>query len=137
MRIFLDANILFSAAKSAGAVRALVSRLLAARHECWVDGYVAEEARRNILAKDPKHLPELDRLIARLRLSSAVPDVARAKSWRGIAEKDRPVVAAAAALGCDILVTGDRSHFGTLYGRSLAGMTIHSPRSLYEHLFGS
>jgi len=38
MRIFLDANVLFSAAKSDGAVRSLVTLLLAAQHECWVDG---------------------------------------------------------------------------------------------------
>lgn len=134
MRIFLDANILFSAAKSDGAVRSLVTRLLANRHECWVDGYVTEEARRNILAKAPKSLPELERLISRLRFSLSVPDIARAKAFRDVAEKDQPVLAAAAALGCDILVTGDQSHFGLLYGRSLAGVTIHSPRSLFEHL---
>jgi len=38
MRIFLDANILFSAAKSDGAVCSLVTLLLAGQHECWVDG---------------------------------------------------------------------------------------------------
>ena len=37
MRVFLDANILFSAAKSDGAVRALVKLLLERGHECWVD----------------------------------------------------------------------------------------------------
>ena len=46
MRIFLDANILFSAAKSDGAVRRLLHRLLEGGHECHVDGYVVEEARR-------------------------------------------------------------------------------------------
>jgi predicted nucleic acid-binding protein len=136
MRIFLDANILFSAAKSDGAVRSLVTLLLAAKHECWVDGYVAEEARRNILAKAPDSVSELERQIARLRLSVSAPDAARAKACSSLAEKDQPVLAAAAALGCEILVTGDRSHFGSLYGRSLAGVMIHSPRSLYEHLFG-
>jgi len=135
MRIFLDANILFSAAKSDGGVRSLLTRLLATPHECWVDGYVAEEARRNILAKAPKSLPELDRLLAQLHVTLSVPDVRRVKAFRGLAEKDQPVLAAAAALGCEILVTGDRSHFGRFYGRSLAGVTIHSPRSLFEHLF--
>jgi predicted nucleic acid-binding protein len=137
MRIFLDANILFSAAKSDGAVRSLVARLLATPHECWVDGYVAEEARRNILAKAPQCLPELDRLLAQLHVIRSVPDMARVKAFHGLAEKDQPVLAAAAALGCEILVTGDRSHFGRFYGRALAGVTIHSPRSLFEHLYRS
>ena len=44
MRLFLDANILFSAAKSDGAVRRLLELLLARGHACWVDGYVVEEA---------------------------------------------------------------------------------------------
>jgi len=137
MRIFLDANILYSAAKSDGAVRSLVTLLLAAKHDCWVDGYVAEEARRNIRAKAPDSLAELDRQIAQLRLSTSAPEAAPAQAFGGLAEKDRPVLAAAAALGCEMLLTGDRSHFGPFYGRSLGGVAIHSPRSLFEHLFGS
>jgi hypothetical protein len=50
MRIFLDANILFSAAKSDGAVRAMPCLLLEAGHERF-DDYVLAEARRNLSAK--------------------------------------------------------------------------------------
>jgi len=32
------------------------------------------------------------------------------------------------------LVTGDRTHFGALYGRTIHGVTIHSPRTLAEAL---
>jgi len=49
-------------------------------------------------------------------------------------EKDRPVLAAAIRHGCAALVTGDRSHFGALYGRTIRGVRIHSPRSLAEEL---
>lgn len=35
-------------------------------------------------------------------------------------------------LGCDALVTGDRTHFGSFYGKTLGGVKIHSPRSLAE-----
>jgi hypothetical protein len=48
--------------------------------------------------------------------------------------KDRPVLAAAILDACDALVTGDRSHFGSLYGRTIHGVAIHSPRSLAEAL---
>jgi hypothetical protein len=41
----LDANILFSAAKSNGAIRHLLALLREAGHECWVDGFAVEEAR--------------------------------------------------------------------------------------------
>ena len=133
MRIFLDANILFSAVKSDGAVHAFVAMLLDVGHECWVDGYVVDEARRNIMAKAPARLPHLDGLVSRLRMSVVAPAAARAEV-DGRPEKDRLVLAAAVALECDALVTGDRAHFGKFYGRLLAGVMIHSPRSLYDHL---
>jgi predicted nucleic acid-binding protein len=134
MRIFLDANILFSAAKSDGAIHALVARLRAAKHECWVDGHVVDEARRNILAKAPDRLPRLEDVIARLNVSTVAAAIVPA-DVRGLPEQDRLVVAAAVALNCDALVTGDRTHFGPLYGRRVAGVRIHSPRSLYVALF--
>ncbi|MEO8717286.1 MAG: hypothetical protein ABI423_03595 [Burkholderiales bacterium] len=49
--------------------------------------------------------------------------------------KDQPVLAAAIRHGCDALVTGDRSHFGALYGKTFSGVRVHSPRSLAEALF--
>ena len=55
MRVFLDANILFSAAKSDGAVRHLLRLLLERGHECWADAYVVSEAQRNLSAKGPRH----------------------------------------------------------------------------------
>jgi predicted nucleic acid-binding protein len=134
MRIFLDANILFSAAKTDGAIHALVARLRAAKHECWVDGHVVDEARRNIIAKTPERLPQFEDVIARVNVSTVVAAIAPAET-RGLPDQDRLVVAAAAALNCDALVTGDRTHFGRLYGRRVAGVRIYSPRSLYAALF--
>ena len=101
MRIFLDANILFSAVKSDGAVHAFVAMLLDAGHECWVDGYVVDEARRNIMAKAPGRLPHLDGLVSRVRMSAVAPAAARAEV-HGLPEKDRLVLAAAIALGLNI-----------------------------------
>lgn len=134
MRIFLDANILFSAVKSDGAVHAFVAMLLDGGHECWVDGYVVDEARRNIMAKAPGRLPHLDGLVSCVRMSVVAPAAARAEV-HGLPEKDRLVLAAAVAVKCNALVTGDRAHFGKFFGRLLAGVMIHSPRSLYNHLF--
>jgi len=71
MRVFLDANILFSAVKSDGAVRELLRLLLDSGHECWIDDYVVIEARRNLTAKEPNALAELDTLLKRLRSSPA------------------------------------------------------------------
>jgi hypothetical protein len=138
MRIFLDANILFSAAKSDGAVRELLERLAAAGHECWADAYVVEEARRNLDAKAPGGPAALEKLLPRLRLAGAHPapgaPPAASEVAPQLAEKDWPVLAAAIRLRCDALVTGDRSHFGHLYGRKPGGVAVHSPRSLAEWL---
>jgi predicted nucleic acid-binding protein len=134
MRIFLDANILFSAAKSDGAVRLLLERLLKAGHECCVDGYVTEESRRNLAAKSPEGPAALATLLTRLHRESAQHADAALEGTLPLPEKDRPVLAAAIRHGCAALVTGDKSHFGPLYGKTVRGVAIHSPRSLAEAL---
>lgn len=136
MRVFLDANILFSAAKSDGAVRELLRLLLGSGHECWVDDYVVIEARRNLTAKAPDALIAFEALLKRLRISPAQAPGPALKLVNWLPEKDRTVLAAAMRLRCDALVTGDRTHFGPGYGNLFDGVTIHSPRSLAEQLFG-
>jgi predicted nucleic acid-binding protein len=136
MRIFLDANILFSAAKSDGAARLLLDLLRRAGHECCVDGYVTEEARRNLAAKAPGSLADLDTLLSHLRTAGVQHADAELEASLPLPDKDRPVLAAAIRHGCAALVTGDRSHFGSLYGKTLHGVVIHSPRSLAQALLG-
>lgn len=134
MRVFLDANVLFSAAKTDGAIRGLLPQLRGAGHELCADGYVLEEARRNLVAKAPECLPILDTIVAKIRVAEADPTDADQDFSANLPEKDRPVLAAAIRLGCEALVTGDRTHFGTLYGTTIAGVAIHSPRSLADAL---
>ena len=136
MRVFLDANILFSAAKSDGAVRALVSLLCDRGHECWVDAYVVAEARRNLASKGPQAVQVLQALLGRLQIAPAALVTGTAVELDWLPPKDRPVLAAAIRLGCDALVTGDRKHFGSAYGQQVGGVTIHSPRSLAEAVLG-
>jgi len=138
VRVFLDANVLFSAARSNGAIRELLALLFETGHAAVVDGFVVEEARRNLMlpAKGggPTALAALAEIVARLEVAPVrAHDLARAE-LAGIAEKDRPVLAAAIALHCDALVTGDRTHFGSLWGRTHAGVAILSPRLLAERL---
>jgi predicted nucleic acid-binding protein len=133
MRIFLDANILFSAAKSDGAVRQLLSILGKAGHELRSDGYVIEEARRNLSLKSPHSLAMLEALLETVTLVPiASPGASNAKLR--LPEKDRPVLEAAIRSKCDILVTGDKSHFGRLYGSVVEGVEILAPAALAEKL---
>jgi len=135
MRIFLDANVLFSASKSNGAVRLLVRRLLDAGHECLADEYVVIEARRNLEAKGPEALAVLDALLAQIQVAAAHAPGRAVKDTDWLPENDRPVLYAAMRLKCHALVTGDRTHFGQGYGKAYGGVTIHSPRSLADALF--
>jgi len=136
MRIFLDANILFSAAKSAGAIRHLLALLQAAGHECWIDGYVLDEARRNLVSKAPEGSAALDALWPRLHLAARQATDAALAGRLPLVEKDRPVLMAAIHTRCAVLITGDRTHFGKLYGKTIHGVTVHSPRSFTEGLAG-
>lgn len=134
MRVFLDANVLFSAAKSNGAIRQLLNLLFEQNHECWIDHYVLIEARRNLAAKSPVALEALEALLARMKIAPGLaPSHADAETaW--LPAKDRPVLAAAIRLRCDALVTGDRTHFGSGYGKTFGGVVLHSPRSLADSL---
>jgi len=134
MRIFLDANILFSAAKSNGAIRELLHLLEQSGHECCVDPYVIEEARRNLSIKSPERVPALERLLRRMKTASTHGIDEALEASLPLPAKDRPVLAAAIHQRCDVLVTGDRTHFGALHGRTIRGVTVHSPRSLAEAL---
>lgn len=137
MRVFLDANILFSAAKSDGAVRRFLVLLQARGHEGWADAYVVEEARRNLAARYPEDVALLDALLSGLHVASGYRRDPELEARLPLPEKDRPVLAAAIQRHCSALVTGDRTHFGALYGQTVQGVTIHSPRSLAEALLGS
>ena len=134
MRIFLDANVLFSAAKSDGAVHQLLTLLEKSGHECCVDGYVIEEARRNLVAKAPDRVVALERLLSRMKTAGAQRSDTALEASLPLPAEDRPVTAAAIRQSCTALVTGDRTHFGALYGRTIQGVTIYSPRSLAEML---
>jgi hypothetical protein len=134
MRVFLDANILFSAAKTDGAVRKLLRELLERGHDCWADSYVVAEARRNLIAKGPDALMVLEALLARMKVAPASPADAEQAETAWLPEDDRPVLASAIRLRCAALVTGDRTHFGGGYGRAFGGVTIYSPRLLAEAL---
>ena len=97
------------------------------RDRVLADGYVVEEARRNLVAKAPAEAPMLDTLLARMQVAAAQPHPAAPEVTFAVPEKDRPVLAAAIRLKCEALVTGDRTHFGSFYGKTFAGVTIYSP----------
>ena len=140
MRIFVDANVLFSAARSAGAIRTLLQALQSEGHALAADAYVVAEARRNLEAKaGAEALGYLEGLMAQIEIRQiSYTDTAQEESLaRWLPEKDRPVLLAAMAMACDVLLTGDRTHFGAGYGKTFAGVTVYAPAQLARVLWAS
>ena len=138
MRIFVDANVLFSAARSAGAIRTLMQMVQSTGHALAADAYVVAEARRNLEAKaGADALLYLESLLAQMEVCQlSYAEVAHEQSLVGwLPEKDQPVLLAAMAMQCDVLLTGDRTHFGAGYGKTFAGVTLYAPTHLARMLW--
>ena len=136
MRIFLDANILFSAARADGAIRQLLALIEAAGHELQADVYAFEESRRNLAAKNPDSLPVLQAMATRIRIGGLLTGKVLPPETQTLPEKDRPVLASAIHHHCDMLVTGDSTHFGSLYGKTILGVSVMSPAMLAKKILG-
>ena len=136
LRIFLDANVLFSAAHSDGAVRRLLYLLHADGHMLVADAYVAVEAQRNLAAKaGADALAYLEALLSRIEVNGVTAQATLTPVADWLPAKDRPVLHAAIACRCQALVTGDSTHFGAGYGKSFDGVTIYAPAQLARMLW--
>lgn len=121
MRVFLDANILFSAATPDSPTRALLDIIL--RHARAVTNEHAwEEARRNVERKRPHLIAALNDLKPRIEFTGNFKEVAQPV----LPDKDQPIIGGAIASRCSHLWTGDKRHFGPLYGRTIQGTRIVS-----------
>lgn len=112
MRIFLDANILFTAAHNPNGKAALVIEL--GRSGIWrlaTSPYAAEEPRRNIARKFPACRDRLETLLNNIARVAASPEI---PCPAGLAEKDEPIFRAAQGCRADVLLTGDIRDFGFL-----------------------
>lgn len=139
-RVFCDANVLFAAAISPeGRSSALFVRAARGGHELLVSPHVFEEARRNVSARYAESVDRLDgTLIPQLSVvSEAAPDLVAWARERGLPPSDAPVLAAAVQSGADVLTTGDRTHFGHLFGRRLRGVKVVTLREAFALLSGS
>jgi uncharacterized protein len=120
-RLFLDANVLFSAAYKTE------TRLL----QLWKlkdvalysSRYALGEARINLTDEDQKM--RLDKLSGALHLLEA----GHGTLQRGISlpEKDVPILLAAIEARATHLLTGDVRHFGPYLGKKIAGLEIALP----------
>jgi len=129
MRVFLDANILFSAAQSHSRMRAFLDVLLD-RAECLSNDYAIEEARRNLAVKFPEGVKALERLAKQCEI--VLPLAADLEVELPL--KDVPILGGAIAGRATHLLTGDERDFGIFWCRTIQGVKIVSPRMLAEEL---
>jgi predicted nucleic acid-binding protein len=129
MKVFLDANILFSSSAEKSRVRKLV--LIIQKHgTCVSNSYAVNEAERNMIAKKFGTLEKLELLLKNIEINnSLILDLALE-----IKEKDIPILSGAIAQKCTHLLTGDKKDFGFLFGQSISGVKIVSPQLMATEL---
>lgn len=123
-RVFLDDNVLFSAAYRPNS--RLSGIWSVPNVELVTSLYAVEEARRNLQARYPASLATLNKLLSSVRV---VPEPTMSELPDGIelVDKDVPVLLAAIGSGCTHLLTGDARHFGDLYGKHISGVLVQTP----------
>ncbi|MCL1799890.1 MAG: putative toxin-antitoxin system toxin component, PIN family [Promicromonosporaceae bacterium] len=110
MKVFIDANVLFSAAVFPGGA-ASQAYDLALEHDAIVSDFVLGELRRVVSEKVPDKLEAMERFI--IELTAGAETISTPKSPDHLEHNvrdvnDRPVLRAARAAGSDILLTGDK-----------------------------
>jgi uncharacterized protein len=122
-RLFLDANILFSAAYRPGAG---IERLWTLE-DCVLltSSYAIDEARRNL--GNPEQLARLATLLDKVEQVPAVSLDPEARGSIELREKDWPILGGAVVAGATHLITGDKRDFGPFFGTVLFGVLILPP----------
>jgi uncharacterized protein len=129
-RIFLDANVLYSAA----------IKTQSPLHQLWEfrdvellsSSYAVSEASRNLMEDSPGSLPELEKLTARVLIPDVFGSANGLPADVSLVVKDRPILWAAIQVRATHLLTGDKKHFRLLYGRTIGGVLIVSPNEYFE-----
>lgn len=122
--MFLDANVLFSAAYRETAGLQRLWRLEGV--ELVTSAYALEEARRNLESREQR--ARLNRLVSDLELISEAPRRVLPEDV-DLPEKDQPILQAALGAGATHLLTGDITDFGALLGREVEGLRVERPAS--------
>lgn len=131
MRVFLDANVLFSASQPGSTFARLIAA--AGRHARVLTSDVAcAEAQRNLALERPSWLETFEALLAELEV---VPTAVFTLPVT-LDVKDVPLLCAAIQARSDYFVTGDRRDFGHLFGTRVHGTQVITPLRLAEVLAG-
>ena len=134
MRLFLDANVLFTAAHNPRGKAALIIELGGSGHwALYSSRLTVEEARRNIASKFPQCLHLLMTILRGVRLVEHRVDLYFPE---GLARKDQPIFQAALACRATHLLTGDLKDFGRFMNRpeQTAGIRIQTVAEFLDQI---
>ncbi|MGA3264415.1 MAG: PIN domain-containing protein [Terracidiphilus sp.] len=122
VRLFLDANVLISAAWKDGSKVARIWRI--PDIELVTSNYVVAECKRNLPRQEQQSRLSQFLLAVRVLEFQGTPVLENPPS---LPVKDQPVLAVAVLSRADFLVTGDRQHFGVWYGAMVLGIRVEPP----------
>ena len=115
IRLFLDANVLFTAAHNPSGKAALIIGLGSQGYwKVLTCSYAIEEARRNIAIKFPDYLERFESLMAEV---AKVPSKSGQTCPIPLSQKDRPILDTAIQCKATHLLTGDVKDFGPFMNR--------------------
>jgi hypothetical protein len=128
LRVFLDANILFSASLGRGVVHTL-TEALRLRHEAVTTQLAVDEAKRNLAHKSPPALTGLESALTGVLIVSdfSLPH------GLDLPVNDGHLLGVAIAQGCTHFLSGDKRHFGSLCGKNIKGVIVLNPTMLLAH----
>ena len=133
MRLFLDANILFTATHNPGGKAKLVIELGSQGYwELFSSPYALEEAHRNLERKFPRLQDDLGTLLHCVHL---IEHRAGLDFPEGLAQKDQPIFQAALACQVTHLLTGDLKDFGPFMNQpeNTFGICIQTVAEFLDH----
>lgn len=130
LRVFADANILFSAALGGSSFELVWDLAKAGKVVLLTSEYCRVEAEHNLTRKHPARLPLFAERLEHVNVVPFLKTETRAEHREAgaLPEKDAPVYAAALAVGAAILLTGDRKHFGALMARTDLPLRVRTVR---------
>ena len=133
-RIFLDANVLFTAAHNPQGKAAFIVEL--GRNGHWTlysSAYATAEARYNLEIKFPERLPGFEILLDSIK---TVKHQEKKTSLPGLDEKDQPIFQAALECSATHLITGDKRDFGKFMNkpRETFGINIQTPGDFLKEI---
>jgi predicted nucleic acid-binding protein len=129
VKVFLDANILFSGSVAENRIAKLLA-VIRKHGECVTNSYAVEEAKKNIELKKYGSIQGLESLLKDI----AVRNKLLLDLPVELKSKDIPILGGAIAQKCTHLLTGDKRDFDFLFGKRVQDVLVVSPKLLAEEM---